>query len=144
MATNMLPHNPGEACRAVTAFLDNPSVSVEELVRILPAPDFPTGGIIMGTSGIREAYVTGRGRCVVRGVAEITDEEKTPAILITEIDFAVGHQRRRPHLALHVVRPVRLAGRRVHEGKLAPEVVGEQRFVMRRLEEILVGRDSFL
>jgi DNA gyrase subunit A len=93
MATNMLPHNLGEACRAVTAYLDNPGVSVEELVRILPAPDFPTGGIIMGTSGIREAYVTGRGKCVVRGVAEITDEEKSPVILITEIPFQVNKAR---------------------------------------------------
>jgi len=93
MATSMLPHNLGEACRAVTAYLDNPSITVEELLPILPAPDFPTGGIIMGTSGIREAYQTGRGKCVVRGVAEITDEEKTPAILITEVPFQVNKAR---------------------------------------------------
>ncbi|MDD1659354.1 MAG: DNA gyrase subunit A [Methanomicrobiales archaeon] len=93
MATNMLPHNLGEACRAVTAYLDNPSITVEELLPILPAPDFPTGGIIMGTSGIHEAYLTGRGRCVVRGVAEITDEEKTPTILITEVPFQVNKAR---------------------------------------------------
>jgi DNA gyrase subunit A len=93
MATNMLPHNLGEACRAVTAYLDNPSITVEELLPILPAPDFPTGGIIMGTSGIHEAYQTGRGRCVVRGVAEITDEEKTPTILITEVPFQVNKAR---------------------------------------------------
>jgi len=93
MATNMLPHNLGEACRAVTAYLDNPSITVEELLPILPAPDFPTGGIIMGTAGIHEAYQTGRGRCVVRGVAEITDEEKTPTILITEVPFQVNKAR---------------------------------------------------
>ncbi len=93
MATNMLPHNLGEACRAVTAYLDNPLITVEELLPILPAPDFPTGGIIMGTSGIREAYQTGRGKCVVRGVAEITDEEKTPTILITEVPFQVNKAR---------------------------------------------------
>ena len=93
MATNMLPHNLGEACRAVTAYLDNPSITVEELLPILPAPDFPTGGIIMGTSGIHEAYQTGRGRCVVRGVAEITDEEKNPTILITEVPFQVNKAR---------------------------------------------------
>ena len=93
MATNMLPHNLGEACRAVTAYLDNPSITVEELIPILPAPDFPTGGIIMGTAGIHEAYQTGRGRCVVRGVAEITDEEKTPTILITEVPFQVNKAR---------------------------------------------------
>ncbi|HUK93028.1 MAG TPA: DNA gyrase subunit A [Methanomicrobiales archaeon] len=93
MATNMLPHNLGEACRAVTAYIDNPSITVEELLPILPAPDFPTGGIIMGTSGIREAYQTGRGKCVVRGVAEISDEEKTPTILITEVPFQVNKAR---------------------------------------------------
>jgi DNA gyrase subunit A len=93
MATSMLPHNLGEAVRAVTAFLDNPSVTVEDLMRIIPAPDFPTGGIIMGTAGIREAYVTGRGRCVVRGVAEVTEEEKTPSILITEVPFQVNKAR---------------------------------------------------
>jgi len=93
MATNLLPHNLGEACRAVTAYLDNPSIAVEDLMRILPAPDFPTGGIIMGTSGIREAYQTGRGKCVVRGVAEIKDEEKTPTILITEVPFQVNKAR---------------------------------------------------
>jgi DNA gyrase subunit A len=93
MATSMLPHNLGEACRAVTAYLDNPGVSVEDLTKILRAPDFPTGGIIMGTSGIREAYVTGRGRCVCRGVAEISDEEKNPAILITEVPFQVNKAR---------------------------------------------------
>jgi len=93
MATNMLPHNLGEACRAVTAYMDNPTITVEELLPILPAPDFPTGGIIMGTSGIHEAYQTGRGKCVVRGVAEITDEEKTPTILITEVPFQVNKAR---------------------------------------------------
>jgi DNA gyrase subunit A len=93
MATNMLPHNLGEACRAVTAYLDNPEITVEELLPILPAPDFPTGGIIMGTAGIREAYRTGRGKCVVRGVAEIMDEEKTPTILITEVPFQVNKAR---------------------------------------------------
>ncbi len=93
LATTMLPHNPGEACRAVAAYLDNPSITVEELLPILPAPDFPTGGIIMGTSGIHEAYQTGRGKCVVRGVAEITDEEKNPVILITELPFQVNKAR---------------------------------------------------
>ena len=93
MATNMLPHNLREACKAVTAYLDNPGITVEELMRILPAPDFPTGGVIMGTAGIREAYTTGRGKCVVRGVAEIVDEEKSPAIIITEVPFQVNKAR---------------------------------------------------
>jgi len=93
MATNMLPHNLREACRAVTAYLDNPGITVDELMKILPAPDFPTGGVIMGTGGIREAYATGRGKCVVRGVAEIVDEEKNPAIIISEVPFQVNKAR---------------------------------------------------
>jgi DNA gyrase subunit A len=109
MATNMLPHNLGEACRAVTAYLDNPTITVEELLPILPAPDFPTGGIIMGTSGIREAYQTGRGKCVVRGVAEITDEEKTPTILITEVPFQVNKARLVEEIA-NLVKEKRIEG----------------------------------
>jgi hypothetical protein len=67
--------------------------AIDELVKILPAPDFPTGGVIMGTAGIRDAYATGRGKCVVRGVAEIVDEEKNPAIIITEVPFQVNKAR---------------------------------------------------
>ncbi|MDD1668687.1 MAG: DNA gyrase subunit A, partial [Methanomicrobiales archaeon] len=109
MATSMLPHNLGEACRAVTAYLDNPSITVEELLPILPAPDFPTGGIIMGTSGIHEAYQTGRGKCVVRGVAEITDEEKNPTILITEVPFQVNKARLVEEIA-NLVKEKRIEG----------------------------------
>jgi DNA gyrase subunit A len=93
MATNMLPHNLREACMAVIACLDNPAITVDELMKILPAPDFPTGGVIMGTAGIREAYTTGRGKCVVRGVAEIVDDEKNPAIIISEVPFQVNKAR---------------------------------------------------
>ncbi len=91
MATNMLPHHLGEVCDAVTAMVDNPQIDVEELMQYVKAPDFPTGGIIYGMSGIREAYRTGRGRCVVRSKTEIeVDEKGREAIIVTEIPYQVN------------------------------------------------------
>jgi len=93
MATNMLPHNLREVCRALIQYIDNPHIPVDELMRIMPGPDFPTGGIIMGNEGIRSAYQTGQGKVVVRGVAEIEDEAKQNRIIITEIPFQVNKAR---------------------------------------------------
>ncbi|HJJ72143.1 MAG TPA: DNA gyrase subunit A, partial [Methanocorpusculum sp.] len=76
MATNMLPHNLGEVCDLVNAFIDNPEMSVQDMMKILPGPDFPTGGVIMGNAGIQNAYLTGQGKVVCRGVAEIEDRKK--------------------------------------------------------------------
>ncbi|MDK2975378.1 MAG: gyrase subunit [Methanofollis sp.] len=90
MATNMPPHNLGEVCDALCAYIDNPAIGVDDLMRHIPAPDFPTGGVIMGTAGVREAYLTGRGRAVVRGVAEIEEEGRTPRIIISEIPYQVN------------------------------------------------------
>ena len=73
MATNVPPHNLGETIDAVVALIDDPAATVEELMEHLPGPDFPTGGIIMGRSGIHEAYVTGRGRIRVRARTEIEE-----------------------------------------------------------------------
>ena len=73
MATNIPPHNLGETIDAYVAMLDNPEITVEELMGYLPGPDFPTGGIIMGNAGIRQAYRTGRGRILVRARAEIEE-----------------------------------------------------------------------
>jgi len=98
MATNMPPHNLREVCRAVCLVIDDPQVSTEELMQIMPGPDFPTGGIIMGTDGIRDAYLTGRGRCVVRGVAEI-EEGKTSHIVVTELPYQVNKARLIEHIA---------------------------------------------
>ena len=70
MATKMPPHNLREVCDAVEHYLDNPEISVEELVRIMPGPDFPTGGIMMGVEGVKNYYATGQGRVIVRGVAK--------------------------------------------------------------------------
>jgi DNA gyrase subunit A len=92
MATNMPPHNLLEVCNAVCAVIDMPEVSVDELIDILPGPDFPTGGIILGREGIRSAYINGKGRLRIRGVAEIEDEKK-PRIIISEIPYQVNKAR---------------------------------------------------
>ena len=71
MATNIPPHNPGEVIRACKALIDNPDLSLEELMEIIPGPDFPTAAFIMGRSGIKEAFKTGRGSVIMRSRAEI-------------------------------------------------------------------------
>lgn len=91
MATNMLPHNLGEVCALVNAYIDNPEMDVPSMMKILPGPDFPTGGIIMGNAGISNAYLTGQGKVVVRGVAEIELRKKNfEQIVITEIPYQVN------------------------------------------------------
>ena len=91
MATSMMPHNLGEVCDLVTAFIDKPEMPIEEMMKILPAPDFPTGGIIMGTDGVRNSYLTGQGKVVVRGVAEVEERKKNyEQIVITEIPYQVN------------------------------------------------------
>ena len=91
MATNMMPHNLGEVCDLIAAYIDNPEMQLEEMMKILPAPDFPTGAKIMGTDGIVNAYATGQGRVVVRGIAEIEERKKGfEQIIITEIPYQVN------------------------------------------------------
>ncbi|KLK87371.1 DNA gyrase subunit A [Methanoculleus sediminis] len=109
MATNMPPHNIREVCEATCRVIDEPGISTEELMRVMPGPDFPTGGIMMGTAGIRDAYLTGRGKCVVRGVAEIEEEGRTPQIIVTEIPFQVNKARLIEHIA-SLVRDKRIEG----------------------------------
>ena len=109
MATNMPPHNLREVCEATCRIIDEPGISTEELMRIMPGPDFPTGGVIMGTDGVRDAYLTGRGKCVVRGIAEIEEEGRTPQIIITEIPFQVNKARLIEHIA-SLVRDKRVEG----------------------------------
>jgi DNA gyrase subunit A len=92
MATNMAPHNLREVCNAVCTVIDTPEITIDELMQIMPAPDFPTGGIILGREGIRNAYHTGKGRIRVRGVAEI-EEDKKPQIIISEIPYQVNKAR---------------------------------------------------
>ena len=91
MATNIPPHNLGEVIDGCVAMIDNPAVTNEELINIIPGPDFPTGGIIMGRSGIREAYRTGRGRIVVRARTEIEPMGPNRSrIIVTEIPYQVN------------------------------------------------------
>ena len=93
MATNIPPHNPGEVVSACKALIDNPELSLEELMEIIPGPDFPTAALIMGRSGIREAFKSGRGSIIMRSRAEIIQTGKNAdreMIVITEIPFQVN------------------------------------------------------
>ena len=90
MATNMPPHNLSEAIEACDAYIDNPEITVEELMEFVKAPDFPTGGYIYGVSGVREAYLTGRGRVIMRAKAEIESGQTHDKIVITEIPYNVN------------------------------------------------------
>ncbi len=93
MATKMPPHNLREVCAAVIGYLDNPDISIEDLLRIMPGPDFPTGGILMGVEGVKNAYATGQGRLVVRGVATIEESEggnRGDRIIVTELPYQVN------------------------------------------------------
>ncbi|MBK8967635.1 MAG: DNA gyrase subunit A [Lewinellaceae bacterium] len=91
MATNMLPHNLREVCAAILAAVDKPDMDVEELMQYVQAPDFPTGGIIHGLSGVQEGFRTGRGRVVVRAKADIeVDDKGRESIIVTEIPYQVN------------------------------------------------------
>lgn len=91
MATNMLPHNLSEVVDGVIATIENPSITLNELMLHIKAPDFPTGGIIYGVEGIREAYETGRGKVILRGVAEIQEgSHGNDVIIIKEIPYQVN------------------------------------------------------
>ena len=91
MATNMAPHNLGEACDAICAYIDNPDITTDELMQHIKGPDFPTGGIIMGRQGIKDAYETGRGRVVIRSRTEIeVDDKGRETIVVTEIPYMVN------------------------------------------------------
>jgi DNA gyrase subunit A len=91
MATNIPPHNLGEAIDACIAVIDNPAIGIEDLIQIMPGPDFPTGGIILGRQGIRSAYHLGRGSVVMRGKVEIeTIRKDREAIVISEIPYQVN------------------------------------------------------
>ena len=93
MATNIPPHNLGEVVRAIDAYIDNPDLTVEDLIDYIPGPDFPTGGQIVGVSGIRQAYRTGRGKIRVRAKAEIeVEKDGRERIVITEIPYQVNKE----------------------------------------------------
>lgn len=90
MATNIPPHNLGEVIDATVALLHNPDITIEELIKILPAPDYPTGGLILGTKGIANAYTTGKGNIVVRARTEIEDDGNRSRIIVSEIPYQVN------------------------------------------------------
>ncbi len=90
MATNMAPHNLTEVIDGTLAFIDNPEIEVDELINYVKAPDFPTGGIIYGYDGVREAFKTGRGRIVIRAKANFEESNGKDAIVVSEIPYQVN------------------------------------------------------
>ena len=94
MATNIPPHNLGEVIDGCLALIENRELTIEELLNVIPGPDFPTGGIILGKTGIRDAYMTGRGSIVMRAKAEIQEIRKDRmAIVVSEIPYQVNKAR---------------------------------------------------
>ena len=93
MATKMPPHNLTEVCGAVELYLDNPEIPVDDLMRVMKGPDFPTGGILMGVQGVKDYYTTGHGRVIVRGVAAIEESDggnRGDRIIVTELPYQVN------------------------------------------------------
>lgn len=87
MATSIPPHNLGEVCEGLMRLLDDPHITIHELMDVIPGPDFPTGGIICGRAGIRQAYMTGRSTVVVRARAKIEEDKRKSRIVVSEIPF---------------------------------------------------------
>src|SRR6218665_1510774 len=90
MATNMAPHNLNEVIDGTLAYIDNNDIEIDELITIIKAPDFPTGGIIYGMDGVREAFKTGRGRIVIRAKVSFEESNGKEAIIVTEIPYQVN------------------------------------------------------
>ncbi|MBJ7533421.1 DNA gyrase subunit A [Rhodomicrobium vannielii ATCC 17100] len=110
MATNIPPHNLGEVIDACLAFLENPALSIEQLMEHIPGPDFPTGGVIMGRAGIRAAYLKGRGSVVVRGKVHVeTIRKDRDALIVTEIPYQVNKATLQERIA-ELVREKRVEG----------------------------------
>lgn len=98
MATNIPPHNLTETVDGIIAVIDDPMITIEELMTYIQGPDFPTGGIIMGKSGIRNAYTTGRGRIILRANAEIEEYNGRHRIIVTEIPYQVNKAKLEKHI----------------------------------------------
>ena len=91
MATNIPPHNLTEVLSGLQAMIDNPDIDIDELIKIIPAPDYPTGGIIMGRTAIKQAYKTGRGGIIVRGKCDIEEHENGKSrIIVRELPYQVN------------------------------------------------------
>lgn len=98
MATNIPPHNLTEVIDGIIAVIDDPMITIEELMTHIQGPDFPTGGVIMGRSGIRNAYTTGRGRIILRAEAEIEEHNGRNRIIVTEIPYQVNKAKLEKHI----------------------------------------------
>lgn len=98
MATNMAPHNLSDSIDAIVAYVDNKEIEDEELIKIIKAPDFPTGGTIYGYQGIRDAYLTGRGRVVIRSKVEIESDKDHDRLIVTEIPYMVNKAELTKHI----------------------------------------------
>ena len=109
MATNMAPHNLSDSIDAIVAYIDNKEVDDDTLISLIKAPDFPTGGIIYGYQGVKDAYLTGRGRIVLRGKAEIEATEDREIIVITEVPYMVNKAEMVKHIS-DLVKDGRLEG----------------------------------
>ena len=110
MATNMPPHNLGEVIDACCAYIDNPEITTEQVMELVPGPDFPTGGVILGRAGIRSAYTTGRGSVVMRGKVHFEEVRKDrEAIIVTEVPYQVNKARMLEHIA-ELVRDKKIEG----------------------------------
>ncbi|MCH5303775.1 MAG: DNA gyrase subunit A [Ruminococcus sp.] len=110
MATNIPPHNMGEVIDAIELLIDNPEAEIAEIMECIPGPDFPTGGIIMGRSGIRAAYSTGRGKILVRAKTEIVEAKNNRfKIIVTELPYGVNKARLIEHIA-ELVKDKKLEG----------------------------------
>lgn len=109
MATSIPPHNMAEVCEAVIRIIDNPDVSIDELMDAMPGPDFPTGGIICGSMGIRQAFISGRSTLTLRSRTHFETEGKADVIVVTEIPYQETRDRIREKLEL-LVRDERIAG----------------------------------
>lgn len=90
MATNIPPHNLGEVIDGVIALIDNPAIEIDDLIKIIPAPDFPTRAILLGVGGARKAYKTGRGTVILRAKTDIEENDKHSRIIITELPYQVN------------------------------------------------------
>ena len=109
MATSIPPHNMGEVCEAVKRIIDNPELTLDELLDALPGPDFPTGGVICGRSGIRKAYMTGRSTITLRARTHFETEKQSDVIVVTEIPYMETRDRIREKLEV-LVRDERIKG----------------------------------
>ena len=109
MATSIPPHNLSEVCEAVVRLIDDPDLTIDELIDVMPAPDFPTGGVICGEVGVRRGYMTGRSTIVLRAKTEFITEKKNDVIVVSEVPYLETRDRIREKLEV-LVRDERIAG----------------------------------